>query len=420
VRWSIREGSLPRLRVAVIAATVLVLAPHAASVAAYGPIRGCPSPETVTLETLVALRGVTGPIGARIGTGLNERALGCLGSEELEFVAFVGQPEGIGGVTTFTTEPRWLDTWSLGSTWLALTSHETSPGFIDGPFMEVAVPPALQPAFADLEGRWVTVRAHFDDPLATTCMFGMEPAPEAPDQPTAADLVEMCRTSLVVSAIESIETPCGGPPLDWAAIAETLEHLRADCFGAEALTFVARGLSVFSTSPIIGIVGNDWMLLDPVRGDDEVDLANALWVFTEGDIELPDSAGTPWSNSDGVGGVDTWWRVTGHFADPRSAQCHPNPEGFISDGRLFVWSAEDALGFCRNHLVVDELEWLPNGPAVADPAVTDPASTTAASPPAAPAQAETANVASVVAAIVAIGIAIGLLLASVRRVARRR
>jgi hypothetical protein len=56
------------------------------------------------------------------------------------------------------------------------------------------------------------------------------------------------------------------------------------------------------------------------------------------------------------------------------------------DGRLLIWTDEDAYGFCRNHLFVDALEWIRTGPdsAAAPPpsSVNADAGATPASPPA--------------------------------------
>jgi hypothetical protein len=88
---------------------------------------------------------------------------------------------------------------------------------------------------------------------------------------------------------------------------------------------------------------------------------DGLWVFLPRSVPLPDPEGTPWEQRDGIAPGDAWWRVTGHFDDPRAQGCVPRA-GDAIDGVPVVMSVAEVLAFCRNHFVVERLEWIPSGP----------------------------------------------------------
>ena len=81
-------------------------------------------------------------------------------------------------------------------------------GFASGPFMSVAVSPADEASFADLDRRWVEVRGHFADPAAETCRVTDGAPPTAPTGPQA---IEICMTSFVLTAIQPVPAPSPTP-----------------------------------------------------------------------------------------------------------------------------------------------------------------------------------------------------------------
>ena len=161
-------------------------------------------PEDPTLADVIALDRDGGPMTAAFrplyGT-YAEAALACFGNKELQFVAFVAAPEGLGGVETYRIEPLWL----VGRDhWLAVDDSMEPEGFASGPFMSVAVSPAGEALFADLDRRWVEVRGHFADPAAELCRVTDGAPPTAPTGPQA---IEICRTSFVLTAIQPVPAP---------------------------------------------------------------------------------------------------------------------------------------------------------------------------------------------------------------------
>jgi hypothetical protein len=361
-----RVGRGPRLRprLAAVAAVTALVAISAAfapvRATSYGPAVAC-EPAVATLQTLISLDTYfDGPLATRYGTpALNEGALECLASTELTFVAFRAAPEGQGGVSAYLVQPDWMDTWQQPRWFVAPTDAEIAPGLGAGPFLAVAVPPDLQARFEGLTGQWVSVRGHFDDAAAATCQLTGNPKPIPGEIPTKADLLAMCRTSFVVMGIDPIAVPCPTGAIDWAAISATPEPLRAKCFGRSQLGFVARGFSINNSWNLRLPDLTDWELLDPAGGSDmAAERAKALEAFVPRNVAVPNPSDAPWHNTDGVGGLDVRWRIEGHFDDPGAAGCQPEPEGYVLDGRQVVWSEEDARDFCRNHLIVDGLEWI--------------------------------------------------------------
>jgi len=75
-----------------------------------------------------------------------------------------------------------------------------------GPFLPVAVPPAMEPAFEQLRGRWVEATGYFGDPAAETCtVVASDPALGA--VPTPEEAVALCQTSFVLKTVEPVATP---------------------------------------------------------------------------------------------------------------------------------------------------------------------------------------------------------------------
>jgi hypothetical protein len=366
-----------RARLAAVAAATVWVAVSAAfspvRATSYGPTVAC-TPPIATLQALISFGTYfDGPLTARYGEPtLNEGALACFGSTELTLVAFRSSPEGQGGAYRYQVAPAWMDTWQQTRWFLSPTSAEMAPGFGAGPFLAVAVPPDLQARFDGLAGHWVSVRGHFDDAAAATCRLKGDPKPGAGEIPTKANLLAMCRTSFVVADIDPVAAPCPTGTIDWAAIAATPEQMRATCFGRAQVHFEAFGISINNTWSLVVPDVKDWELLDPAGGTDvAAERAKALEAFVPWALEVPNPSDAPWHDRDGIGGLDVRWRIDGHFDDPAAAACRPEPEGFILDGRQVAWSEEDAHDFCRNHLVVDRLEWIREpGPSASADVVT--------------------------------------------------
>jgi hypothetical protein len=325
-----------------------------------GPaVAACPT-KAPTLETLIGLRLDGGPLGDRYGDRLNERALACFKSATLTFTAFVAAPEGLGGTFAYQVAPDWLDTWNSEITFLAASDREAAPGAPFGPFLPVAVPPDVRPAFDGLRGHWVTVNGRMDSPTARICVATRIAGTDVPQPP---DLVEMCRTSFVVEWIKSAADPCPAT-VTLRAILATPDGARADCFGGAPVSFVAAGSSINNVWPGLTMPSGygDW-----VFGVDGLDIDTSLAAFVPDTTPFPDPAGTPWRDRDGVGGLDAYWRVTGHFDDELADECLPREgdtmEAVGGEATPIVLSRGDVHDFCRNHFVVDRLTWLPGATA---------------------------------------------------------
>jgi hypothetical protein len=320
--------------------------------AAAEPPTECPNPAGITLQTLMDLRDVGGPLAERFRVlNPNERGRACLGNAPFRFVAYVGRPEGLGGVISYTIEPAWLDSQLATARWLTPNDEEIE-GFSTGPLLEVSVEPDVLPSFDALEKRLVLVTAQFDHPAARDCRVTGDLAP-GPDRPKPAQLIEICRALLVVTDVQPIEAPCPDRPLDWQTIVGTPEQVRFLCFGQKPVTFEARGLSMTTAWDLrLPEFGADWAFLDPAAVDDAT-----LHAFVGAPV--PDPPDAPWHGTDGIGGENTLWRVTGRFGDERSDDCRPG-DGVLQvpENRLVRWTRDGATAFCRNTLIVDELVYL--------------------------------------------------------------
>jgi hypothetical protein len=357
---------------AALAVAMAGLGPHAALTLAAA---STPPPDSLCtgyehgampLRWLLDLEDGSGPLAASYALPrLNERAIYCYGGRDLVVTAFDAAPEGLGGAIPYVVSPGWMDTWMSAATFLAATDDEAAPGAPAGPFIAVAVPPSVKPAFDAFRGRWVTVTLHFDDPGAAGCAFADGTGtPGTGEIPTAADLVDLCRQSPVVSSV--VAARCPAQPATLAAITAVPEAMRARCFGDRAITFVAHGGSIqnvwlaFGDPPGVG----EWDVRDDANGH--------LSFFVPIALPLPDPAGTPWANRDGVGGPEVWWRITGHFADASATLCTVR-DGDLLQGPDFALTItrqpHEAVAFCRNHFTADRLTWLKVPPTDAVPPV---------------------------------------------------
>jgi hypothetical protein len=364
--------------VAVVVLAFAAVAGRAQDARAFGPVFDCPPSAEATFQTIMDLWQMPQP-DLFLAFGANKRGLECFGDETLGFQAVVGQPEGRGGLASYTIEPAWLDPW-LGTRWLAATDIETVPGFSDEPLMQVRVEPDLLDRFDALTRAWVWVSARFDHPAAEGCRVAgtIDPSIETPSR---EELVEACRATLVVTDVRPLRSPCPDGLIDLGAIASTPEHLRAYCFGSRPVDFEARGATVAIAWDLhLPGFGADWQLINAKHNDGVL-----LHAFVGDSVLSP--PGAPLDGGDGDGGLDSLWRVTGHFDDPRSTECAPGPGSiWANTGEVLHWSPEDAVAFCRNSLIVDRLGflWPTSVPAASTTPPSAPSPSATLVPPTAP------------------------------------
>ena len=317
-----------------------------------------------TLENLIGFRLDGGPLSDRYVNALNERALDCFGGETLAFTAFLAAPEGLGGTVAYQVTPAWLDTWNSATTFVAASDQEAAPGAPSGPFLPVAVPPDLHASFDRQRGHWATITGRLDSPMATACVA--TPA-NGPDVPPPADLLDMCRTSFVIASVAPGKDPCPAKA-SLKSIIATPEGSRADCFGGVPVSFSASGSSLNNVWPGMTMPSG---YLDWEFSVDALDPDAWLWVFMPDSMPMPDPTGTPWVDRDGIGGPDSFWKVVGHFDDALADECLPTGGYTVEtaghDVTEVVLSKGDVHAFCRNHLVVDRLTWLPDATASSVP-----------------------------------------------------
>jgi hypothetical protein len=146
--------------------------------------------------------------------------LACFGAAQLTLQAFHPPPLPTGcGAIPWRTEPRWLEPCVAG-TWLLLAEwHSIEDDLHWGAAFPAYVHPALgtcgldldqsECPLAGLDGQWIEVRGHLDDPAATDCVIQVAEGftPDPAHVPTAEAVILGCRASFVVTSI----TPVGPP-----------------------------------------------------------------------------------------------------------------------------------------------------------------------------------------------------------------
>jgi hypothetical protein len=156
---------------------------------------------------------VNGPVDAAAFISLAPvERLACFGNMTLTLRAYRPPPLPTGcGVTPLTFEPGWLN-GCPSVTYLLVGEDSSFPlkGF------EVHVPPDLGICqfgglnagcpFAGLEGRWVEVRGHLDDPAAATCVTSGPDGSDI-DLPHPSAVILACRTSFVATEITPTSAP---------------------------------------------------------------------------------------------------------------------------------------------------------------------------------------------------------------------
>jgi hypothetical protein len=140
---------------------------------------------------------------------------------------------------------------------------------------------------------------------------------------------------------------------------------RVDCFGGSSIAFVARGGMLGAVFPGVRIT--------PAFGQTLV-FASAPADEPRWDVNawLPADVAVSAATRQALGGADPggsgplryypWYRGSGHFADPGSAQCTPDDGTSTIDDTPVVLTPEQAVEFCQNEFVLDALEWLPVAP----------------------------------------------------------
>lgn len=184
---------------ALVAAAMLVL-PGAGGGPSVARAANCPS-GPVTVAKLANVDGATG--------------LDCYGGQLLTFRAFVPRPEGLGGTSTYWISPAWLDDFK--GSWVYLGSSQRAASVVA--FVPPALGRCLGPTgstcpFRAYAGRWVSVKAHFDGPVAQTCRYHGQGLGKGMTRRAA---IEDCRQRLIVLSVgpdtlPATDTVAGEPP----------------------------------------------------------------------------------------------------------------------------------------------------------------------------------------------------------------
>lgn len=163
-------------------------------------VSGCPA-LPVTLRQLIAIeRRADHPLSDAYPAPVSRYTEGgsaCYGHRVIRFAAYLAQPEGLGGTSSFVIEPLWL--WE-GNAFVTPTSARDG-GYYTGPFYPIAVPPALVARVERLQHHWVSITGAFADPRAATCSVTSGGPPDAPGSKQA---IQICRTAFVVHSIQTI------------------------------------------------------------------------------------------------------------------------------------------------------------------------------------------------------------------------
>ena len=193
-----RFGGAVRLMAAMLIGVGMLVVPGPGAPATLARSPDCPSPP-LTAEKLSRVMD-------------HGTQLACFGGRLLTFSAYVPRPpEGIGWAMAWSISPGWLDDNNGSMLWLA-----TGPtrDFRPGEVITAWIPPALGRCsvgemlsscpFRWWVGRWTTVRAHFDGPVARTCGFTGHPS-----EPgfTKRDAVANCKAKLIVLSVGSVAPP---------------------------------------------------------------------------------------------------------------------------------------------------------------------------------------------------------------------
>ncbi|MDF2731776.1 MAG: hypothetical protein K0S92_401 [Desertimonas sp.] len=215
----------PAMAVRVILAVALAGAIHVSSPASGTASAVCPPPGP--LADIIAVDAANpGPLTEQFRPVYGvyaEGAASCWPGSEIGLTGHGSNPEGLGGVSSFTIEPSWLVSRVH---FLSVTDAVDAEAGPVGPFLPVAVPPDLEAEFTTLAGRWVRVTGHFDDAIAETCVV-TEGDPNLGAVPTHEQAVQICQTSFVLTSVhltvpntdaESSATPGGVQLWPWLVV----------------------------------------------------------------------------------------------------------------------------------------------------------------------------------------------------------
>ncbi len=191
-------GGAVRLMAATLIGIGMLVVPGPGTSATLARSPDCPSPP-ITAEKLARVMYEGNP-------------LACFGGRLLTFSTYVPPaPEGIGWAMAWSISPGWLDDNSGSMVWLTTgPTRDFGPGEV----ITAWIPPALGRCsvgemlascpFRWFVGRWTTVSAHFDGPVARTCRFT-----DHPSEPgfTKRDAVANCKAKLIVLSVGSVAPP---------------------------------------------------------------------------------------------------------------------------------------------------------------------------------------------------------------------
>jgi len=176
----------------------------------------CPR-SPVTVADLVALQTDRGPLDRfRLAVvSMNERALACYGGAEIRFVAFVNRPGGLGGTQPYRITPLWITNPTLT---VFASNREVAPGVGDSPYFFISTRPGSGDLQAQFARRWVTVRGHFRDSTAASCVA----TGVAGQTPNRQQAVAICRTMFVLSSLSNADPP------DTATVGQAIRIVASD------------------------------------------------------------------------------------------------------------------------------------------------------------------------------------------------
>jgi hypothetical protein len=202
-----RSGSESRTHASPVSSETLATGTPVESASAQtseaATLADCPA-LPIGVEALIAFDADAGPLAVEFRPVLgvyNERAAACYGERPLTFRAFVAEPEGLGGTSTFLIEPAWI----ASPTFAVQPSGELlgPPAFGVGPFLLIGVRPDEGDPMLRFRGSWVMVTGHFEDAAAETCRASGSNG----RIPSVDEAIAICRTTFVLDAIEQSAAP---------------------------------------------------------------------------------------------------------------------------------------------------------------------------------------------------------------------
>ncbi len=244
----------------------------------------------------------------------------CFGSQDVTLTGWEDIGSGIdAGESDVSLDPAWLG--SPAASVLVDQLPETCHLETCDPFLFVHVDPASRLQF-ELDGVYVVITGHRDDPAAQTCVA--TPYGEPSTAPTPEPAAPMCAGAFVLTSVREAEAPVAvrpacptGSPLTLMAI----ERADPACFHGRDVSIVAWtdaqgpfGLEPPTIAPAwlaYGLLGSGYVLWS---GPDHAGCENAEECVEMIPAIVPGSGLT-------IGKTHRWVLVTGHLDDPASATC---------------------------------------------------------------------------------------------------